>query len=170
MARHQHYTMGIEAKWRERAYVETCAVFKEQERRDAASTTYYRVNPTLNFKNASDDLILYTCWFAYIGGQPAFLPGEVMPDLRFVREALDYLIKERKSVDAIFLKGFILKYGLGVHGKPNLQAAREHLDAAARAGVGSAAQELRNLDEHLVLGSVRSVHTEDYWETTALAG
>jgi hypothetical protein len=106
MARHQHYAMGIEAKWGARALLETSAAFKEQGRQDATSKAYYRVNTKLNLVGASDELILYTCWFAYIGGQPKFLPGEVMSDLRFVRNAIDYLIRERNSMDAVFFKGF----------------------------------------------------------------
>lgn len=87
-----------------------------------------------------------------------------MEDRRFLCVAIDYLIQERNSMDAVFFKGFVLKYGLGVYGKPSLNVARECLDRAARSGNGSAALELREFDMHSTLEAIQSIHIgNDKW-------
>jgi hypothetical protein len=168
MGRHQHFILGIEAKWGDAREREIVYLFNRDPPLSAAQSSTFSVNSRMKVEDRTTDQLLYACWFSYIGGQPSGIPGPVSSDPRFFAETIDYLIADRQSVDAVFLKGFALKYGLKLGDKPELAVARQCLETAAAGGVGSAAQELRYFDKHLSLMSVKSVQIVTYiWKTAA---
>jgi hypothetical protein len=166
MGRHQHFILGIEAKWGDACEREIIYLFSRDPRLSAAQSDTFSVDARMKVEDRTTDQLLYVCWFAYVGGQPKGIPGPVFSDSRFFAETIDYLIADRQSMDAMFLKGFALKYGLKLADKPELAGARQCLETAAAAGVGSAAQELRYFDKHLPLESIKSVQIVTYvWKT-----
>ncbi len=89
----------------------------------------------------------YLAVVAYLGGILKNF-GRVFSDEKFALKIVDYLIQERSSIDAIFLKGLMFKYGLKHDETPNLSTAQTLLKEAADKGSGGAIIELRELDIH----------------------
>lgn len=85
---------------------------------------------------------------SFSGGSTATTAGAVEPNPRFVIEATDYLIDEKKHPIGLFLKGLVLKYGIQLFLPPNINAAEEFFKAAKANGIGSAAIELDYLYLH----------------------
>ena len=96
----------------------------------------------------SSELLLFLCFFAYLGGRLKTF-GDVRPDPEFAVKILNYLIDERGHVPATFFKGFIYKYGVQPYQAPKLREAKALLEKAAIAGEGGAIIELRQFNLHL---------------------
>jgi len=98
---------------------------------------------------------------AYTGGITKTSAGEFFSNPRWVSEAIDYLINEKKAPIGLFLKGLVLKYGIELYLPPNIEAADRFLKAALTHGVGSARIELQNIALHKGLPSnISPVHPD----------
>jgi hypothetical protein len=98
---------------------------------------------------------------AYTGGSTKTTMGHVLSNPSFVIRAIDYLVDEKKLPVGLFLKGFVLKYGIELFLTPNIKAAREFLTAAEANGIGSATIELQYLAYHQNrLSKVVSIHSD----------
>jgi hypothetical protein len=98
---------------------------------------------------------------AYIGGKTRTSAGEFFTDPRWGSEAIDYLIYEKQSPIGLFLKGVVLKYGIELYLPPNLEAAKQFLEAGLANGIGSSEIELQNIAYHKnALSNIESVHPD----------
>jgi hypothetical protein len=66
-------------------------------------------------------------------------------------------VDEKKYGPAIFLKGMVRKYGLKVYSECFPTEAKQLLEQAKEAGVGSAAIELEHLSKFSQLAGIKSV-------------
>lgn len=85
---------------------------------------------------------------AYTGGISRTSAGQFLSNPRWVSEAIDYLIDEKRAPVGLFLKGLVLKYGIALTLPPNIRAAERFLKGAISHGVGSAEIELQNIALH----------------------
>jgi len=98
---------------------------------------------------------------SFSGGSTATTAGHVLANPRFVIDATDYLIDEKKHPIGLFLKGLVLKYGIQLSLPPNIDAAGRFLTAAKANGIGSAAIELEYLYLHKKrLCNATSIHVD----------
>lgn len=98
-------------------------------------------------ERVANEFLFYLSFFAYRGGTVRNI-GLVYPNPEYAVELLDYLISKRKYYPAIFLKGFVYKYGVRPEDVPNLRQAKELLVMADNKGIGGATIELRQFDVH----------------------
>lgn len=122
-----------------------------------------RVTSNLSLENIPSDLLFFLCIISYNG---ALLKdyGLVSYNKWFVNRGVEFLISQRKYAPAIFLKGFVFKYGYDVFDTPNLVEARPLFEKAAQLGVGASLLELEHLDLHENLKSIKTVHMKnDEW-------
>lgn len=109
---------------------------------------------------------------AYTGEETRTTGGENIANPPFVIRGINYLITERQDPVGLFLKGFVLKYGISIQFAPNLDAAEKYLQSAQSLGVGSASIELEYLHNHRrALSKIESIHTDsnryDEWAIKA---
>lgn len=98
---------------------------------------------------------------SYRGGRVATSGGEVVADSGFVINGIKCLIHEKESPLGLFLKGFVLKYGIAPYLPPNLDTAEICLTAARDLGVGAATIELAYLSIHQrKLANVKCIHAD----------
>ena len=147
--RHKHYALDVEAK-------KDLSNMRSLLQKPNDDWDSYSISGVDAYKSLPDDEILYLCLFTYTGGR-MHGRGMVHENTRFTLEALDYLIDERKFMPAVFLKGFVLKYGSKPSNAPRLDEAHKLLQEAADAGIGSATHELRYFSRHRVLEDIKPV-------------
>jgi hypothetical protein len=144
--RHERYIVDVEASI---DWLKISNYFESYDRDRLAyeSTHTWRVN-IYDRDSIKSDLLLYLSFFMYMGGAVRKI-GIVRDDPDRAIQTIDYLIGERDFEHAIFLKGFILKYGLRPSTAPRLDEARTLLETAVARGVGGALLELRLFDLHI---------------------
>ena len=154
IARHQHYVLDVEAQ-----DAGVHLIFRKQEHRDANGLPYYEyiVPSDLDLAPIKSDVLLYLCFFLYLGGQAKGV-GAVEESPRTMLRILDYLIAERDYPPASFYKGMVMKYGEKVYSDTNSSRARELLETAQQKGVGAAAMELTHLSKFAQLDAIKSIH------------
>lgn len=140
LTRHERYTLDIESMRGSR--FEISRLFHPGFMPNTLSPTKIE-----DKGRVATEYLFYTSFFAYLGGAIKNI-GMVYPDPEYAVSLLDYLILKRDYPPAIFLKGFIYKYGVRREEIPNLSGARELLTLADERGVGGAAIELRQFDVH----------------------
>jgi hypothetical protein len=102
----------------------------------------------LNFSRFESDILLYLCFYAYVGGVIKLM-GIIDKNPKFMTKILNFLVKERGYMPAVFFQGLTFKYGISLHVSPKLDLAKGLLETAAAAGVGSAIIELEQFDLHI---------------------
>src|SRR3989304_2089351 len=152
--RHKHFVLDVEAKG-----VDTNRFFVRREHHDADGMLYYeyKVPNNLEFRSVQPDVLLYLCFFLYLGGQAKNV-GTVESDPQLMLKILDYLIGEREYPAASFFKGLVMKYGTKVYEASKPGEARALFEFAQQKGVGAAAIELQQLGKYAQLDSTKSVH------------
>jgi hypothetical protein len=153
LERHQHFILDVEAKG-----PPPFGLFRSREHHDSSGMTYttFAVPYDLNPSNYDPDLLMYTCFFLWQGGQAKDI-GNIESNPKLMLNILDFLIDEKSYAPAIFMKGMVKKYGLKVYSECFPTEARELLEKAHKAGVGSAAVELERLSVFFQLAGIKSV-------------
>ena len=154
IARHQHYVLDVEAQ-----DARVHLIFVKRERRDSNGLPYYEyiVPSDLDLAPIKSDVLLYLCFFLYLGGQAKGV-GNVEGNPETMLRILDYLIAERDYPPASFFKGLVMKYGKKVYSETDSRSARMLLESAQQKGVGSAAVELMHLAKFVQLDGIKSIH------------
>ena len=140
LTRHERYTLDIESQ--PGSYYEISKLFHSGFMPNTLSPTKIE-----DKSGVANEYLFYASFFAYLGGVARNI-GMIYPDPEYAIVLLDYLILERNYSPAIFLKGFIYKYGVRREDVPNLSEAKELLIAADNKGIGGATIELRQFDIH----------------------
>lgn len=140
LSRHERYILDIESQ--RGSSFEIRRLFHQ-----GAWSPVYSVTKIQDKESVADEYLFYASFFAYLGGIARGI-GMVYPSPEYAIELVDYLILERKYSPAIFLKGFLYKYGARFAAIPNLKEARELLVTADNKGIGGATIELRQFDIH----------------------
>ncbi|ATG92565.1 hypothetical protein [Methylomonas koyamae] len=160
LSRHQHFVLDVEAKYGY-TYIRfnNYNLLNEIKPRplDFQSGSYFVVSSNIDLKNVEEDILLYLCFFLYVGGVMKNI-GPIMPDTVLMNKILDFLIKDRNFYPAIFLKGLVMKYGVTVDGPSFSKEAKTLLELANHNGIGSAAIELNNIHKYLQLDDMRTVN------------
>ena len=153
LERHQHFVLDTEAKGRP-----PFDLFLSSEHHDSSGMTYttYRAPYNLNLPNYDSGLLIYACFFLWHGGEAKDV-GVIESDPKLMLKILDYLIDERNHAPALFFKGMVRKYGLKVYSECFPTEARDLLQRAQKAGVGSAAVELERIASYSQLSGIKSV-------------
>ena len=152
--RHKHFVLDVEA-----SAENLHRLFRREEHRDSNGMPYheYAVPRDLDMRDTSPEVLLYLCFFLWLGGQAKGI-GNVSSDPRLMLSILDFLISEKSFAPASFFKGLVMKYGTEVQGRVDSSAARALFGEAQKQGVGAAAIELQRLDKFALLDSLPSVH------------
>ena len=152
--RHKHFVLDVEAK-----PTDLNRLFVRREHHDANGMQYYEyaVPQELNMSTLQPDVLLYLCFFLWLGGQAKDI-GNIESDPPLMLKILDHLIAERDYPLASFFKGIVLKYGTKVYERSNHAEARPLLEFAQKRGVGAAAIELQQLSKYAQLDRIESVH------------
>ena len=147
--RHQHFVLDVEAKY-DRVTISN--LFVNQEHHTSEGMQYHLLHGknNLSVDTVEPDLLVFLCFFLYQGGRIQGV-GEVSPNPELMQRILDLLIAEKSYAPAMFLKGFVLKYGLKLQDKPELDEAQNLLTAAQKNGVGAAALELERFTSYRFL-------------------
>ena len=117
--------------------------------------TTYSVAYNLDPSKYSPALLIYACFFLWYGGQAKDI-GIVDSNPKVMIKILDFLVGEKYG-PAIFMKGLVRKYGLKVYSECFPLEAKQLLEQAREAGVGSAAIELEYLSKYSQLAGIKSV-------------
>ncbi|GGC13841.1 hypothetical protein GCM10007205_23420 [Oxalicibacterium flavum] len=113
-----------------------------------------------NVEHTSAPLLYGLTLAAYTGGSTSTSGSNFLSNPDFVMESIDYLIQQDDAM-GYFLKGLVLKYGLQLFLRPNLQAAKQYLLKAQAMGVGSTKIELQQFFTHEYrLSHVDNVHMD----------
>src|SRR5260370_19422079 len=88
--------------------------------------TTYAVRRDILRRQLSPEVLLYLCFFLYIGGTVKDV-GQVNQDTDLMLQILDYLIAEKNYMPARFFKGLVMKYGVKVYKPPQISEAQELL-------------------------------------------
>lgn len=116
---------------------------------------------TIGPQNVAIEALPGLILLAYTGGRTKTSAGEFLSNPRWVPEAIDYLINEKKAPIGLFLKGLVLKYGIELYLPPNIEAAEQFLTAALSHGIGSSRIELQHIGLHKALPSnISPVHPD----------
>lgn len=151
MQRHQHFILDFDAKENDIRQIVRC-------RKDPRSHSIeYIVPHDLDLMSVQPDMLLYLCFFLYLGGQIKNI-GNVESNPQFMLKILDHLIDERKYSAAYFFKGMVMKYGSRLTNISKPSEARTLLEFAQKKGVGAASIELAQLDKYAQLNGIKSVH------------
>ena len=153
LARHQHFVLDVEA-----AGSVPFGFFQASRHHDSSGMEYttYAVGYDLEPSRYSPSLLIYACFFLWHGGQAKNI-GIIDSDPKVMMKIIDYLVDEKKSGPAMFMKGMVRKYGLKVYSECFPAEAKQLLEQAKDAGVGSAAIELENLPKYGQLSGIKSV-------------
>ncbi len=118
---------------------------------------------TKSLTQYSDDF-LFAASLVYFNGWFFHNYGTVSEDKCLCLTLTDYLIKNRSCKKAWLMKGLIFKYGIDVYCKPNIVEAKKCLTKAVEYGVGTAIEELRQIDKHMKLEHLK--YSDNDKETT----
>lgn len=153
LARHQHFVLDVEA-----AGSIPFGFFQSRRHRDASGIQYttYSVADDLDPSSYPPTLLIYACFFLWYGGLAKDI-GIVDSNQKIMMKILDFLVNEKKYGPAIFMKGMVFKYGLKVYAECFPTEAKQLLEQAKEAGVGSAAIELENIAKYSQLAGIKSV-------------
>ncbi|MEW6119230.1 MAG: hypothetical protein AB1593_03980 [Pseudomonadota bacterium] len=161
-SRHNQFILDFDATPDSAARCIGCLVKRP---RPIYETPLYLVPTDLPLGNLPDDLILYLAEMSFDGGTAKNI-GQISENKSFTNRSIEYLINNRKNPKAIFLKGFIFKYGFKIDSRPQLQESIALLTSASHLGVGPALIELQYIEKHRILENTISVQTEftsDKW-------
>ena len=159
LTRHQHFILDVEAKYGHvRIRFHNHSILKEIKPRptDFLSYSHFVVPRNIELQEIEDDILLYLCFFLYTGGVIKNI-GPVQPDADLMIKILDFLIIDRNSYPAIFLKGLVMKYGVTVDSQSFPNEAKTLLELANKNGIGSAAIELNLLHKYLQFEDIKPV-------------
>lgn len=146
--RHPHFILNAEAKSPFYNYMRTYA-------------DCLRMIDHSECKNIDSTVLPGLILAAYTGEETRTTVGGNLANPSFVIRGLNFLITERQDPVGLFLKGFVLKYGISIPFAPNLAAAEQYLKLAQSLGVGSATIELENLHNHRGdLSKIESIHSD----------
>ena len=153
LERHQHFVLDVEAKG-----PPPLGLFRSSQHHDSSGMSYttYAAPYDLNPSNYDSGLLIYTCFFLWQGGQAKDV-GNIESNPKLMLKILDFLIDEKNYAPAIFMKGMVRKYGLKVYSECFPTEARDLLEKAQKAGVGSAAVELERISSFSQLAGIKSV-------------
>lgn len=153
MARHQHFVLDVEA-----AGSLPFGFFRPGRHHDSNGMQYttYSVAYDLDPSMYSPAQLIYACFFLWHGGQAKDI-GAIDSNPELMMKIVDFLVSEKKYGPAIFMKGVIRKYGLKVYSECFPAEARQLLEQAREAGVGSAAIELDHLAKYSQLAGIKSI-------------
>ena len=153
LARHQHFVLDVEA-----AGSIPFDFFRPglHHNSDGMQYTTYSIAPDLDITKYPPEILIYACLFLWHGGQAKNL-GSVDSNPKLMMRILDFLVDERKYGPALFLKGMVYKYGVKVYSTCFPSEAKQLLEQAKVAGVGSAAIELQHLAKYDQLAGIKSV-------------
>ena len=153
LERHQHFVLDVEAKGSP-----PFGLFRAGKHHDSDGMQYttYSIPHNLDPSGYSSDLLIYACFFLWQGGQAKNV-GPVDSDPELMMRILDSLIDQKDFGPAIFLKGMVRKYGLKVYSQCYPSEAKQLLERAQQAGVGSAAIELANIAKYSQLADIKSI-------------
>ena len=140
LTRHERYILDIESQ--RGSSIEIRNLFHQ-----GFMAPVYSPTKIQNKEGVANEYLFYLSFFAYRGGMARNI-GIVYPNPEYAVELLDYLVLERKYSPALFLKGFVYKYGVRPEDIPNLREAKQLLVTADNMGVGGATIELRQFDVH----------------------
>jgi len=156
LERHRHFVLDVEAA---KDRLPTWNLFQDEQHHTSEGMQYttYAVRRDILRKQLSPEVLLYLCFFLYIGGTVKNV-GQVNQDAGLMLQILDHLITEKNYMPALFLKGLVMKYGVKVYKPPQISEAQELLDTAAKNGVGAATIELQRLHKFRELEGIKTVH------------
>ena len=159
--RHEHFIFNAEAKSPFYNYMRTYA-------------DCLRMIDHSECKNIDSTVLPGLILAAYTGEQTRTMVGENLSNPWFVIRGINFLITERQDPVGLFLKGFVLKYGISIPFSPNIAAAEQYLKLAQSLGVGSAKIELEHLYNHRSdLSKIVSIHSDsngyNEWVTNAMS-
>ena len=152
LARHQHFVLDVEA-----AKSVPFGFFQPGMHHDSSGMQYttYSVAYNLDPSKYPPALLIYACFFLWYGGQAKDI-GIVDSNPNVMVKILDFLVGQKYG-PAIFMKGLVRKYGLKVYSECFPLEAKQLLEEAREAGVGSAAIELEHLSKYSQLAGIKSV-------------
>jgi len=155
LKRHEHFVLDVEAKGNghRRAFVVSKGYDSDGMPRNTKA-----VPTDLNFNDFQSDELLCLCFFLYLGGAAKDI-GEVNGNPELAVKILDFLIGERNFAPASFFKGMMLKYGVKVYQKSDVEEARRLLEYAQKNGVGSATVELTQLGKFTQLAGLQQANS-----------
>lgn len=153
MARHQHFVLDVEA-----AGSLPFGFFRPGGHYDSNGMQYttYSLAYDLDPSMYSPELLIYACFFLWHGGHVQGV-GTIDSNPELMIKIIDYLVSEKNYGPAIFMKGLLRKYGLDVYSECFPIEARQLLERAREAGVGSAAIELEHLTKYSQLDGIKSI-------------
>ena len=153
LARHQHFVLDVEA-----AGSVPFGFFQAGKHYDSSGMQYttYSIAYDLDPSRYSPELLIYACFFLWYGGAAKDI-GIIDSDSKIMMKVIDFLVDEKKYGPAIFMKGMVRKYGLKVYSECFPAEAKQLLEQAKDAGVGSAAIELEHLPKYGELAGIKSV-------------
>jgi hypothetical protein len=153
LSRHQHFVLDVEA-----SIPIPYGLFRPKINHDGSGMRYttYVVEHDLDPSQYAPNMLIYACFFIWHGGQSKDV-GPIDANPMILMKILDFLVNEKKYGPALFMKGLVRKYGLQVYSECFPVEARQLLEQAKEAGVGSAAIELANLSKFAQLAGVKSV-------------
>ncbi|MCX7251300.1 MAG: hypothetical protein NTX37_07345 [Burkholderiales bacterium] len=153
LARHQHFVLDVEA-----AGSVPFGFFQPEKHHDSNGIQYttYSVPYDFDPSKYSPALLLYACFFLWHGGQAKDI-GIINSNSKIMMKVIEFLVKEKEYGPALFMKGMVRKYGLKVYSECFPAEAKQLLEKAKEAGVGSAAIELENLSKYSQLSGIKSV-------------
>jgi hypothetical protein len=153
LARHQHFVLDVEA-----AGKVPFGFFQAGQHYDSSGMQYttYSIAYDLDPSGYLPELLIYACFFLWYGGQAKDI-GTIDSNSKVMMKIIDFLVDEKRYGPAIFMKGMVRKYGLKVYSECFPAEAKQLLEQAKEAGVGSAAIELEHLPQYGPLAGIRSV-------------
>ena len=157
LARHEHFVLDVETKG-----TFPSGFFRSSQHHDSDGMTYTTFEAPYDLDPAGFELehLIYACFFLWRGGQAKNI-GIVDSNPKLMIKILDYLIDEKHYGPAFFFKGMVRKYGLNIYSECFPAEAKELLQKAEKAGVGSATIELERIPYYAQLAGIKSVQLGD---------
>lgn len=153
LARHQHFVLDAEA-----AGTVPFDFFQAEQHHDSNGMRYttHSVPYDLDPSKYSPALLLYACFFLWHGGQAKDI-GIINSNPKIMMKVIEFLVNEKEYGPALLMKGMVRKYGLKVYSECFPAEAKQLLEKAKEAGVGSAVIELEHLPKYNQLSGIKSV-------------
>ena len=153
LSRHIHFVLDVEASGSV-----PLTFFQQEHHYDADGMKYttYSISHDIDPSNYSPALLIYACFFIWQGGQAKGF-GIINSNPKIMMKILDFLIIEKKYGPALLMKGMVRKYGLKVYSECFPIEAKELLEMAKKAGVGTAVLELEYLYKYNQLSGMKSI-------------
>jgi len=150
--RHRHFVLDVEA-----AKLATDGLFQQERYHDSSGMACptYSVAQHIDLSAFPPATLVYVCFFLWHGGQVRNI-GNIDSNPEFMMKIIEFLIRDNGYGPAIFMKGMVRKYGIKVYSECFPIEAKQLLERAREAGVGSAAIELEHLPKYSELAGIKS--------------